>query len=155
MKKLILLLFPIVTLSQTNPYSGKVGINTQTPTTTLDVNGNLRIRQLDNGNISDSILVVNNGKVKKIAVSDLMQPQNSCPTFVKNQSTGFYLLFTSSSSIQNPNNSLTIQGKTFVSAGTWIANNTYYFSYSNTSGNSININNFVVNFGSQQCHYNQ
>lgn len=150
MKKLIIiLLFPTLAFSQ-------VGIKTDKPKATLDVNGNLRVRQIPTGTSNDSILVVNNGFVRKIALSSITQPQNggTCPNFVKNQSSGYYLLFKSSGSIQSPNNPLTINNLPFVSAGTWIQSNTYYYSYSGTSGQSLNINNFTVQFGSLTCVYN-
>lgn len=44
MKKLIILLFPILSFSQ-------VGINTTTPTNTLDVNGSLRVRNQTTGTV--------------------------------------------------------------------------------------------------------
>lgn len=150
MKKLIItLLFPTLAFSQ-------VGVNTKNPTATLDVNGNVRVRQIPTGTTNDSILVVSNGYLRKIALSSVIQPQNAgtCPNFVKNQSNGYYLLFKSSASIQSPNNPLTINILPFVSAGTWIQSNTYYYSYSGTSGQPLNINNFTVNFGSLTCVYN-
>lgn len=145
MKNLLFLLISIMTFSQ-------VGIKTTQPTATLDVNGNLRVRKVIQGSISDSILVVNNGYVKKIALSQLQINSNTCPN-LSNTSTGYYLLFTSTSSIPNPNSSLTISGKNFVSAGTWISNNTYYYSYSNTTGQPINVNNFSVDFTNLHCTY--
>lgn len=142
---LIILLFPVVLLSQ-------VGINTKNPTATLDINGNVRVRNISTGTSSDSIVVVNNGYLKKIAISSLQINNNICPN-LSNTSTGYYLLFTSTSSIPNPNNSLVISGKNFISAGTWISNNTYYYSYTNTSGIPININSFSVNFTGLHCTY--
>jgi len=149
MKKLILLLFPIITFSQ-------VGVNTTSPSATLDVNGDLRVRQIPTVNATQYVLTVDdNGNVKKVAVSALNNSNGTCPNFLKNQSSGYYLLFSSPSSIQNPNNPLVISGLNFVSAGTWIQNNTYYYSYSNTTGTSLNTNNFTVQFGNLACNYNQ
>lgn len=142
---ILLILIPTIVFSQ-------VGINTAQPTATLDVNGNLRIRKVLQGSVSDSILVINNGYVKKIALSQLQISNNVCPN-LDSSSTGYYLLFKSTSSIPNPNNSLVISGKNFVSAGTWVNNNTYYYSYSNTSGQSINVNNFSVDFTNLHCTY--
>lgn len=148
MKKLLfLLLLPTITLSQ------NVGINTKTPTSTLEVNGNVKIRA-SIGTINDTILVIRNKEILKVPASYYYTLQNSCPVLVVNQSSGYYLLFQSVSSIDNPNNPITVQGKTFTSAGTWIVDNTYYFSYTNTTGVAVNINQpFTVVFGNQSCNY--
>lgn len=147
MKKLILLLLPTLASSQ-------VGINTQTPSAILDVNGDLRVRQIPTVNTAQYVLVVdNNGNVKKMALSAISN--GTCPNFLKSQSNGHYLLFSSSSSIPNPNDPLVISGLNFVSAGTWIQNNTYFYSWSNTTGTPLNINNFTVQFGNLTCNYNQ
>ena len=87
MKKIILftlLIYPMLSFSQ-------VGIGTETPTRTLDINGNLRIRELDNkttsGDASYSYLLIakdddkdasNNiiskhGEIDKIPISALIQ----------------------------------------------------------------------------------
>lgn len=149
MKKLItiLLLLPLMAMAQ------NVGINTKNPRTTLDVNGHLMIKA-SIGTTSDTILVIRKDQVLKVPASAYYTLQNACPLFQRSQSSGYYLLFKSASSIDNPNNALVIQNKTFVSAGTWIENNTYYFSYTNTSGIPININELlVVSFGNQTCSY--
>ena len=151
MKNLLLI---ILMFSSINIFS-QVGINTTQPTKTLDVNGEQRIRIRPQGAITDSILVTNSlGEVRRLHINQLIQSSNNtCPDFVRTSSTGQYLLFSSLSSIQNPNNSIVIQGKNFVSAGTWINNNTYYYSYTSTNG-AININNsFTVNFGTTPCNY--
>lgn len=146
---LLLLLLPIIAISQ-------VGINTTTPTATLHVMGNLKIKA-SQGAVTDSILVIRNNEVMKVAVSEyyVMQPvQSVCPDLQRSQSSGYHLLFKSNSSIENPNSAITIQGISFVSAGTWISNNEYFFSYSNTTGTPLNINSpFTVSFGSQICEY--
>lgn len=143
MKTLLLLLLPILSYCQ-------IGIKTANPTAMLDVNGNARIRNIPAGNQTDSLLVVNSGFIRKISLSSI---QNSCPNLIKNQCSGYYLLFKGSTAILNPNNPLVIQGKTFISAGTWISNNEYFFSYSNTTGSAINLNNLSVNFSGQICNY--
>lgn len=51
MKKLIILLFPILSL-------GQVGINTTTPTHDLDVNGDLRVRNQTLGTVESTTLGV-------------------------------------------------------------------------------------------------
>lgn len=147
MKKLLfLLLLPMMSFSQ-------VGINTKTPTATLEVNGDVKIRATI-GTINDTILVIRDNKIYKVPASYYYTLQNSCPVLVVNQSSGYYLLFQSVSSIDNPNNPITVQGKTFTSAGTWIVDNTYYFSYTNTTGVAVNINQpFTVLFGNQSCNY--
>lgn len=149
MKTLLLILFPIILFSQ---YTGKVGINTSSPTETLDIDGSLRVRNIQQGNSTDFILVADgDGVIKKVLLANLLQ--NDCPIFIRSESSPYYLKFKSASSIQNPNSALTIEGINFVSAGTWIENNTYYYSYSNTSGQPLNINQFTVNFGNKQCNY--
>lgn len=143
MKKLIFLLIPAIAF-------GQVGINTTTPTATLDVNGNMRIRTIQTGNENDSILVTNNGFIKKISISSIGV---KCPDFIKNKSNPYYVLFHSSGSVPNPNNPQTIEGLNFVFAETSIRNNIYIYSYTNTSGTPLNINNFSVFFGSKKCTY--
>ncbi|MCS3529443.1 C-type lectin domain-containing protein [Chryseobacterium sp. JUb7] len=45
----------------------QVGINTLTPTSTLDINGTLRVRDIPDGDINDSLVVKDsNGNIKKI-----------------------------------------------------------------------------------------
>jgi hypothetical protein len=148
MKKLITLLFPALLFSQ-------VGINTASPTETLDINGTLRVRNTPNGLPTDSLLVIRNGVVKKISMSSITQ-QNSgtCPNFLKNLSHPYYLVFSSNGSIPNPNSPIVISGSTFNSAGTWTTGNVYYYSYTRVSAGGFNINNFTVNFGSLLCVYN-
>ncbi|WP_185289329.1 C-type lectin domain-containing protein [Chryseobacterium lactis] len=68
MKKSILafIILPYFIIAQ------QVGINTQTPTKSLDVNGELRIRTLPAGAGADDILSTDaNGNVRKISRSDL------------------------------------------------------------------------------------
>lgn len=145
--------FLIVTLVAASSFA-QVGVNTETPTAMLDVNGNARIRVLFAGSPSDSIVITNDGYLGKIAVSDLLgSTGNRCPNFVRNQSNSSYLLFQSESSIPNPNNALTVEGLNFVSAGTWVQSNNYYFSYSNTSGNPLNLSSFTMDFSGLICQY--
>lgn len=67
MKKSILLFIILPYLA-----SAQVGINTTTPTKTLDINGELRTRTLPQGVAADDILSADaNGNVRKIARSDL------------------------------------------------------------------------------------
>jgi hypothetical protein len=152
MKKLVLCLALIAGLSK----GQQVGINTPQPTAMLDVNGNGRIRKVPTGLVTDSILVVNNGFIRKIAISSLnLNNQGTCPNLIRNQSNPWYLLFSSTGSIPNPANPLVINNLNFVNAGNWIQGNTYYYSWTNVSGQPLTIvNNFTVNFGSLQCTYN-
>lgn len=150
MKTLLLIIIPIIINCQ---YNGKVGINTSEPLATLDVNGTLRVRDLPQGSKLDKILVVNNGEVRQVSASEFFTPVNKCPIFLKTESSGYYLKFKSDSSIPNPNNPLIIEGLNFTSAGTWIAENNYFYSYSNISGQSLNLIDFKVYFGSGVCAY--
>lgn len=147
MKYLILLLL------LTQMLSAQVGINTKSPTATLDVKGNFRVRTVPQGAITDSILVVNNGYVKKIAISSIGST-HKCPAFNKTASHGYYLEFFSDSSIPLPNNAITANNTNFVSAATFVLSNVYHFRYTNTSGVAVNINNLTVNFNGLQCNYN-
>jgi len=51
--------------------AGKVGVRTTTPTTTLDVNGTLNVRNMPIGTSIDSLMMYENGQVKTIAASNL------------------------------------------------------------------------------------
>lgn len=133
--------------------SSQVGINTKNPEATLDVNGNLKVRNVPTGSAQDSILVIRNGIVKKIALPMSLN-SGTCPNFLKDQSSGYHIKFSSSASVPNPNNPLTIQGKNFNPAGQHVNNNTYFFAWTNTTGQPININNLTVNFSGLTCTYN-
>jgi hypothetical protein len=50
-------------------WNGNMGLGTGSPTQRLDVNGRVRIRTIDTGVASDSILVVNGGVIKKVTKS--------------------------------------------------------------------------------------
>ena len=145
---------PSLVLSQA--YTGNVGINTTQPTHTLDVNGKVRARVMDNGLKSDSIVVTRNGVLHKVALSDLLSGAsgNKCPRLNRSSSSGHYLLFDSESSIPLPTTALTISGINFGYAGSWVSNNMYYYSWTNTTGNPLNINsNLTVNFNGLICQY--
>lgn len=147
-KSILLILFPAIAFCQ----AGRVGINTTTPTKTLDVNGEARVQNLPAATGNYSLVVADqDGNLMKAPISTLAQ--GTCPSFLKSQSNGYYLLFSSPGSIQNPNNPVSAAGLPFVSAGTWIQSNTYYYSYSGTSGNPLNINSFTIVFGNQSCNY--
>lgn len=150
MKKLINLFcfLPFMVMAQ-------VGINTTTPTKTLDVNGEARIRNTPTATGSYSILVVDSeGNVQKVPASALQAPAGTCPNLNRAISHGYTLYFNSSSSVPNPNSPLIINGLNFSPAGTYILGNTYYFSWTNTSGTPLNINaTFSVNFSGLVCTY--
>lgn len=135
-----------------NLYNSQVGVNTTNPKATLDINGDLRVRLLTQGSESDSIVVVRDGYLKKISISSIIEKEVKCPDFMFDKSNSHYILFKSFSSIPNPNNSLLIDNKIFVSSGSWISNNIYYYSYSSTMG-AINKNDFDVFFGAKKCEY--
>lgn len=48
-------------------WNGNMGLGTGSPTQRLDVNGRVRIRTIDTGVATDSVLVVNGGVVKRVA----------------------------------------------------------------------------------------
>lgn len=156
MQKLIFTLLPVLALSQ-------VGINTTLPTKTLDVNGEMRIREIPAGDSSDMILVVDQeGNIRKMPLPQSspspitpVTPSGSCPNFERNQSSGYYLLFKSDSSVPNPNSPLSINNTNFTSAGAYILNNNYFYSWSNTTGNALNIGQpFTVYFSpTMSCQY--
>lgn len=155
MKKLIAILsISFLSAQSTNdPYYGNVGIGTTKPTARLHVYGKLKINT-DEGLPTDSILVIRNKEIMKIAVSSLnISNSGTCPNFLKNQSNGYNVYFSSPSSVPNPNNALNIQGKNFAPTSAFILNNTYYYSWSNTTGQPININNMTVNFSGLICNY--
>lgn len=68
MKKLLLLLLPIITFSQTTypTVTKSVGINTTAPTAIFDNTGDTRLRVQPTGLPTDSIMVSRDGFVKKI-----------------------------------------------------------------------------------------
>ena len=153
MKQLILLLFPIIILSQT----GNVGNNTTEPTNTLDINGDLRIRNILNSQVANNtyILIVDeHNVVKKILLSSLFTVQDEkCPQFIYNKSNPYYIVFKAEGYLTNPNNPIKVNNLSFVSAGTYIENNITYYTYTNTSGQPLDITNFSVLFDTHTCNY--
>lgn len=157
MKKLLFVLLPILSFSQ-------VGIQTQTPKATLHVigknifeqtqqtleakatvhiNGDLIISNTPLMSSPEYMLVIDpadNNRVKKVLISSIMGNTGTCPTFLRNQSSGYILKFESIASIPNPTTPIIIQGKTFNPAGTYTQNNMYYYSYTNITGSPLNIN---------------
>lgn len=156
MKKLIFLCLPIFGMSQ-------VGINTTIPQAgtalhvSAGINGStVKIDDLPLVTSATYVIVTDaDGILKKMLLSSLTgTPPAGCPTLLRNESHDYYLKFSSTSSIQNPNSSVVVNGVTWGFAGTYNQNNLYYYSYTNTSGQGLNINNpFTVQFGSQQCNY--
>ena len=78
MKK-IFIIFLVILINVAK--SQNVGINNNNPTTTLDVNGDIRVRSLETAssfNISDNfVLSDTNNKLKTVKFSDLNLPQVS------------------------------------------------------------------------------
>ena len=81
MKNLTTIILFVLTLN----CFGQVGIGTTIPTATLDINGNLKIRDVPEEiavNIAkDSVLVVNNGYVKSVPTTNLIN--ETLPTAIK------------------------------------------------------------------------
>lgn len=171
MKKLLFVLLPILSFSQ-------VGIQTQTPKATLHVigknifeqtqqtleakatvhiNGDLIISNTPLMSTPQYMLVIDpadNDRVKKVLISSVMNNNGTCPNLLRNESHAYYLKFESPTSIPNPNNSITVQGKNFNPVGTFTQNNNYYFSYTNTTGQPININiPFTITWTTLTCQY--
>ena len=150
-------IFTSIIVTLTCSLSAQVGINTETPhpDVVLDANGKIRIQDIPTTTNAQYLLVEgSDGIVNKILLTDIQLQHGNCPHLIRSQSSGYYLKFHSNSSIPNPNDNVTIQNKTFVSGGAWIESNTYYFSYNNTTGQPININNFEINFSGLICTYN-
>lgn len=154
MKKLIAILSISFLSAQTTSPKG-VCINCTDPTEDMDVQGRIKSRTIDLVTTAEYVIVTNaDGVHKKILLSSLMGNNNgTCPNFLKNISSGYAIHFSSPSSVPNPNNPLNIQGKNFSPAAAWITGNTYYYSWSNTTGQPININNMTVNFSGLICNY--
>lgn len=150
MKKLIFLLLPTLALSQ-------VGINTDNPQYTLDIVGNLGVHNVQSVTSATYILVQNENdpEVKRIPLSSIQTGSKCpCPTFDKNVSNAWYLKFTSTcGSVEKPNNPVNINGLNFGPAGAYINGNMYHYSWTNTTGTPLDINNFTVDFGTQKCVY--
>lgn len=73
---------------------------------------------------------------------------SQCPNFNLEQSNAYYLLFTSDTEL-DLQEVMTINGKTFISSGSWFSNGLYYYSWSNSSGQAIDKENF--NLGDTGC----
>ena len=152
MKKILFLLLPAIAFAQTN-YPG-VGINNTDPSEALDVNGKIKSRDIPLVSSAEYIIVTNtDGVHRKVLFSALSSNSGTCPNFLRSQSDGYHIKFSSPASVPNPTSNLNIQGKNFVPAGASISNNTYFYSWSNTTGQPININNMTVNFSGLSCTY--
>jgi hypothetical protein len=87
MKKLVLLYF----IFYLTPFFAQVGIDTTSPTASLDVNGNLRVRTLtstpNNSAAKDSILVSDNlGNIKRVSSKTVIE--SHLKTFIKGSFSG-------------------------------------------------------------------
>lgn len=58
-------------------WSGNMGVGTGSPTQRLDVNGQVRIRTINSGAATDSLLVVNGGVVKSVSRSAMVNTQTA------------------------------------------------------------------------------
>lgn len=160
MKVLILLLFPILLLSQspcTNDTSKKVGINVgECPTTTLDVGGNLRVRDILLKSNKYVLLTDEEGNLTKILLSDLFTttPDSKCPQFIPNGSGPYFIRFKGGGYVTNPNDPIKVNGLRFNGAGTYVVDNITYYTYTNVSGQPLDLTNFSVLFSTHQCNYN-
>ncbi len=72
------------------PVIAQVGINTTSPTASLDINGNLKIRSISEetfiSNVKDSILVINGSLVKSVPAASVVEL--ALPSIVKGHFTG-------------------------------------------------------------------
>ncbi|MCJ8153973.1 hypothetical protein MKJ01_09410 [Chryseobacterium sp. SSA4.19] len=89
-----------------------------------------------------------------IALSIGVGVKSQCPNFIKSQSNPYYLLYSSNSVIPGTGDPRTINNLSFVNAGYWSQASTFYASWTNTSGQPLDINNFTMQFGNQTCTYN-
>lgn len=151
--KLLLLLFPILIFSQ-------VGINTTSPKYTFQVIGTIGVTDLPTVESAEYLVVwipnadsTKNGQFGKIKLSSIIQNQSNCPEFIKAESNEYYLKFRLKNAISYPDVALTINGLNFIQSGYWIENGYHYYSWTNTSGEPLNINDFSVDFGSGKCNY--
>lgn len=151
MKKLLLILLPSMMFSQ-------VGIQTQTflPGEIFRVaGGTVTYENIPTISTAQYVMVTDSeGRQMKMLLSSLIIPPSTCPTLLRNESNGYYLKFSSTNTIPNPNNAVTVNGVTWAFAGTYNQNNLHYYSYTNLSGVVLNLNNnFTVMFSTQQCIY--
>lgn len=145
MKYLILILFPTLLFSQ-------VGINTTQPTTTLDVNGNIRIREMETVTSAKYMIVTDSdGVFKKMLMPTAVT--DDCPEFLKAESNTHYVKFKTLKSLILESDKIMINGLSFTQSGHWVENQVHYYSWTNTSGQPLNINSFSANFGNQTCNY--
>ena len=73
-------------------WNGNAGIGTGSPTQRLDVNGQVRIRTINAGTASDSILVVNGGVIKSVAKSASVNTQTGNYTLTSTDNGGILIM---------------------------------------------------------------
>ncbi|MBK1896336.1 hypothetical protein [Chryseobacterium paridis] len=89
MKKLKVFIFVIIAQFSYS-LNAQIGINTTSPTATLDVNGDLRIRKVDSISSAPKYILTpdDNGVVQKVNVDKL---SDSNPEVIKKKSMQYYL----------------------------------------------------------------
>ena len=80
----------------------KVGIHTNSPTDTLDINGTLRIRELPKAAKTDSVLTVNNGQVHKMNIDTLARNISPIKAYGKISATATVLKGYNIGTVTNP-----------------------------------------------------
>jgi hypothetical protein len=73
-------------------WNGNAGIGTNSPTQRLDVNGQVRIRTINAGTSSDSLLVVNGGVIKSVAKSASVNTQTGNYTLTSTDNGGILIM---------------------------------------------------------------
>jgi hypothetical protein len=79
-------------------WNGNAGIGTNSPTQRLDVNGQVRIRTINSGAATDSLLVVNGGVVKSVSRSATVNTQTGNYTLTTSDN-GAILIMNSASAV--------------------------------------------------------
>lgn len=143
MKNLFFILLPIFTIAQ-------VGIGTESPQAMLEVKGDVIIRNVPEVQSVDYLLGWNEAEQKVIKI----RPNNTshkCPQ-LKNRNQ-YNLHFESNHPIPNPNSSITINNIIFTTTQIGIQNNKYLYRYTNSSGQFVDLINFVADFSGLICTY--
>lgn len=73
-------------------WNGNMGLGTSSPTQRLDVNGRVRIRTIDTGAATDSLLVVNGGVVRRVTKSAAVNIQTTNYTLASADNGGILIM---------------------------------------------------------------